>query len=531
MSLGQVIALVAAAAIAGGAIDRRVKGKVGNERLLLALVVTAALLTYVTGLLDKLPDPEKVIEDVAVALGPWTYVLVGGLAFLETGAFVGLVAPGEFAVIVGGVVAAQGEIDIVPLIGLVWFCAIAGDSVSFYIGQRLGRGFLEKHGGKVQITPERLEKVEDYFERYGGRTILIGRFIGLVRALAPFIAGSSGMTYRGFIPYSIVGTGLWASTFCMLGYIFYRSFEQVAGIAGKATVAFGFVVAVVFGTVWAYRKLRQPGERRKLEAWLDRQGRRPLLRPVAFVVRPLWRRVLLPLGRLLAPPVRFLIHRVTPGELGLEFTTAIAIGAVGFYVFALYALILARDPGLTPADGTFQSTALELRQSFLTDVAEVVSALGSLPVTGLAVLVTAGWLWWKRGRGEAIMLVTAFILIYIAVHVAKAEIGRPRPAGALVGTEGSAFPSGHAAYATLYVWIALLAGRVLGVVSQVGIVVVALVLGAAIGFTRVYLGAHYWSDVAGGWGLGFGLLGLCSAVALLVFHVGQNESDGVPVRG
>ncbi len=129
------------------------------------------------------------------------------------------------------------------------------------------------------------------------------------------------------------------------------------------------------------------------------------------------------------------------------------------------------------------------------------------------------------------MLVTAFILIYIAVHVSKGEIDRPRPAGSLVDTEGSAFPSGHAAYATVYVWIALLASRVLGVVSRVGMVVGALVLGAAVGLTRVYLGAHYWSDVAGGWGLGFGMLGGCSAIALLVFHVGQNEEGGVPVRG
>src|ERR687893_1230864 len=154
----------------------------------------------------------------AVAAGPWTYALVAVLAFLETGAFVGLVAPGETVVIAGGVIAGQGEIQLFPLIGLVWTCAVLGDTTSFYIGRRLGRRFLERHGPRLKITEERLQQVESYFERHGGKTILIGRFIGLVRALAPFIAGSSGLAYRRFIPFSVIGTGLWAAAFSVLGY-------------------------------------------------------------------------------------------------------------------------------------------------------------------------------------------------------------------------------------------------------------------------------------------------------------------------
>ena len=172
-------------------------------------MIALALAVYASGVLSELPDPKTVIEDIAQALGPWTYVLVGVMAFLETGAFVGLVAPGETVVIVGGVIAGQGEIALLLLIGARLVCAFLGDTTSFFIGRRLGRGFLEKHGPRVKITHERLEQVEGYFDRHGGKTILIGRFIGLVRALAPFIAGSSGIAYRRFVPYSIVGTGLW----------------------------------------------------------------------------------------------------------------------------------------------------------------------------------------------------------------------------------------------------------------------------------------------------------------------------------
>jgi undecaprenyl-diphosphatase len=89
-------------------------------------------------------------------------------------------------------VAGQGDISLPVILAITWACAFAGDSVSFMLGARLGRGFLVKHGRRFRISEERLKQVEGYFARYGGRTILIGRFIGLVRALAPFIAGSGG---------------------------------------------------------------------------------------------------------------------------------------------------------------------------------------------------------------------------------------------------------------------------------------------------------------------------------------------------
>ena len=195
------------------------------------------------------------------------------MAYLETGAFVGLVAPGETVVIAGGVIAGQGEIELIPLIGLVWVCAILGDTTSFYIGRRLGRKFLERHGPRVKITHERLDQVEGYFERHGGKTILIGRFIGLVRALAPFIAGASGMAYRRFLPYSVVGTGLWATIFCVLGYIFWRSFDRVAHIAGQAIFGFGLTVAVIVGIVVAYRR------RSDIRAWLHAPRAPPAAAP------------------------------------------------------------------------------------------------------------------------------------------------------------------------------------------------------------------------------------------------------------
>ena len=129
--------------------------------------------------------------------------------------------------VLAGAVAGQGETSLVITIGVVWLAAFLGDTASYYLGHRLGRGFILKHGDKLRITKERFAQVESYFAKHGGKTILIGRFIGLVRALAPFIAGSSGMRYGAMAPYSVLGTGLWATAFTLLGYFASKNIEAV----------------------------------------------------------------------------------------------------------------------------------------------------------------------------------------------------------------------------------------------------------------------------------------------------------------
>jgi membrane protein DedA with SNARE-associated domain/membrane-associated phospholipid phosphatase len=513
VSAGQIAAAVIAVLIAAFAVWKR--RSLSGERKLLAVAAVVALGVYASGVLSELPDPKELIGDIATALGAWTYALVGVMAFLETGAFIGLVAPGETVVIAGGVIAGQGEIELIPLIGLVWTCAVLGDTTSFYIGRRLGRDFLERHGPRVKITHERLEQVEGYFDRHGGKTILIGRFIGLVRALAPFIAGASGLAYKRFIPYSIVGCGLWSTVFCVLGYIFWRSFDRVAHVAGQAIFGFGLTVGVIVGVVVAYRR------RREIHAWLLARERHPLVRPLFAIGRPVYQRIVLPVVRFLEPEFRFLWDRITPGGLGLELTTTLSIGGIGLYVFALYVVILSGDPGLTPFDQEFLDLANDLSSQLLTDVAKAVGDLGALPTTAGVVAVTSIVLA-ARGRIlEVIVLVGGFIIVYAAVHITKGAIERPRPVDPAVDTSGSSFPSGHAAYAIAWIAAALMYTRRLRLTSA-AVVTGAVTLAVAIGLSRIYLRVHLWSDVAGGWGLGVGVYGLLVAIAIVVDNMRHN---------
>jgi membrane protein DedA with SNARE-associated domain len=220
---------------------------------LLAVALAAAVaFGLTTAGVVELPDLEKALTDLSDTLGTWTYALVGGLAFLETGAFVGLIAPGETAVVLGGVVAAQGEVDIVAMLLLVWAAAAAGDFASFLLGRRLGRRFLVVRGPRIGVTAPRLARVETFFDRHGAKAILVGRFVGIVRAVAPFLAGSSGMRLRAFVPWSILGTAAWAATFTLVGYIFHRSFSAAADYVTHGALG----LAVVAGVALAWRAHR-----------------------------------------------------------------------------------------------------------------------------------------------------------------------------------------------------------------------------------------------------------------------------------
>jgi len=241
--------LLLAGVLAG---QRRVSPKVQA----LMGVAGLALIAVGTGLLDP-PNLEDVIRDLGGALGPWTYALVGVMAFFETGAGIGLIAPGELAVILGGVAAGQGEVELVPLIVLVWVCAVAGDTLSYVLGRRLGRGFMLEHGHRVKLTPERLEQVERYFSKHGGKTILFGRFIGWVRALAPFIAGASRMPARRFIPATVVAAGVWAVACTLLGYVFWNSLDRAVELAREGSFAIAGVVLLAATGTYAVKRWRR----------------------------------------------------------------------------------------------------------------------------------------------------------------------------------------------------------------------------------------------------------------------------------
>lgn len=490
------------------------EGSSNRKRLLIVAIAAGVAFGYymISQQLGHI-DLQQLLEDISTTLGAWTYLLVGVFAFAETGAFVGLVVPGETVMTLGGAVAGQGAIDLYLLIAIAWFTAWAGDSTSFFLGRRLGRGFVIKNGPRVGISHERFERVEDYFSRHGGKTIFIGRWIGIVRALAPFIAGSSGMGYRGFVPYSILGTGLWATAHILIGYFFSRSINEAAHYAGRGIFLLGTLIVVVVGSVFLYRRLRVAENRRATVRWMDEHA----------VTH--W---LVVLGRRYRPQLQFLWNRVTPGgTFGLEFTSLMATLAVALFVLVAYIVLIGDDPGPTPGDETAIDVVGHLHSGFLEALAKGVTFLGSGVFVWSLTAVCAGLLALRRRWTEFGVLLAGMALTSIGFHEIKDAVDRPRPPEPLVDSSGSSFPSGHAANSMLYVWLAVMIVLRLrpGMARATAVVVTGFVLTALVGLSRVYLGVHYLSDVSGGWAVGAAAFSFCAAVGLVISEVRQNQRE------
>lgn len=516
-----VVAAIAAAVWLVVAVLLWRRHKLSGEQKFVSVAGVLLLAVFSTGAFSFIGEIDNLLEDISGALGKWTYLLVTVLAFLETGAFIGLIAPGEAAVIVGGVVAGQGEIDIRLLIGLVWFAAFMGDSVSFYFGRRLGREFLLKHGPRVKITEDRLVQVEKYMHQHGGKTILVGRFIGLVRALAPFIAGSSKMPYRRFMPYDIIGSGLWAATFCLLGYIFSNNLHDVIHYAERGVLIFGWLIGLIVAAVYLVRRFRKPEERAKLEAWFDEQEKDPKKARFVRPLRKAWTKVVLPIYTTIQPQLRFFWARITPGRLGLEFTTTMAVLVVAAYTFYFF-LIAALDWPSSNFVNRLNDAAIRacdsLRTHWLDDLAEVITWFGRFPVVLVPTLLVAGFCIYRRRGPEAVVLLLTLALTAVLVPVIKDWTAVPRPTGGMTGADGYAFPSGHAAYAVMWVLLAICFERVRDLLARAALVIVAIVFGGAIALSRVYLGVHYLSDVIGGTALTFTIASLLAGFAMIFNH-------------
>jgi membrane-associated phospholipid phosphatase len=221
-------------------------------------------------------------------------------------------------------------------------------------------------------------------------------------------------------------------------------------------------------------------------------------------------------------PVRFAWERLTPGELGLELTTLSAVVGVGAFVFVAETVRVS-DTTFGHGDEGVLRLADDLHQDMLVSVAKVVTALGSLPVALVLVGLTCAFLASRREPWRAVVLALGLALTWVVVQVTKAAVDRPRPARGLVDADGSSFPSGHAAYALAWVAVAVMLSHVLpSLASRFAFVTVGVVIAVLVGATRLYLRAHYLSDVLAGWGAGAAVFAVCGIVALVIGFVRNN---------
>ncbi len=151
--------------------------------------------------------------------GPLTYLILFGIVFAETGLVVAPFLPGDSLLFAAGALAGLGYLDIIILYISLLLAAILGDSLNYWIGNKIGPRVFARENSKI-FKKEYLEKTRGFYEKHGGKTIILARFIPLIRTFAPFVAGVGKMNYRTFITYNIVGAFLWVTSFVFAGYFF-----------------------------------------------------------------------------------------------------------------------------------------------------------------------------------------------------------------------------------------------------------------------------------------------------------------------
>jgi len=170
-------------------------------------------------LIDMFLHLDKHLGAVINNYGFETYLILFAIIFLETGLVVTPFLPGDSLIFAAATFAAMGMLNIYALIGILMIAAILGDTANYEIGRYFGDKLIKIGGGRL-IKQEHLDKTNGFYEKYGGKTIIIARFVPIVRTLAPFVAGIGKMTYRKFITFNAVGGIFWVITVSAFGYFF-----------------------------------------------------------------------------------------------------------------------------------------------------------------------------------------------------------------------------------------------------------------------------------------------------------------------
>lgn len=433
---------------------------------------------------------ERLLRFLTQQASPWAYVIVGGLAALDASAFVGLFIPGELALLAGGYVVQQGHASLPAMLLAATLGAVVGDSIGYEVGRHLGPRLHHSHLGR-RIGDERWDRAHDLLQRRGGPAIFLGRFVGLLRALVPAVAGTSRMPYRRFLLWNALGGLIWAPGMVLLGYSAGSSYGRIERYAGRASLILLLLAVLIGGLLWGSRWVSR--HQADMFKFVRQQADRPQ------VAR---------LSRRYRHQLDFLAARLDPGgALGLTLTVTLAALVAAAWAFSALSTSVLFDQDLARPDQATLTFMVAHRADWLTTVLRVVTLLGGGRILiPASVLVAALWRYRRADWSAAWLLGLSYLGAYLLVDLTKRLTHRARPPAhlAVVHADGYAFPSGHATQ-SVAVWGAmafLTASAVTTWPRRVAAWTLALLIAGLVGFSRLYLGVHWLSDIAAGWAVG-----------------------------
>lgn len=424
----------------------------------------------------------------------WLQHLLASYGYLAVALIVmaegaGIPFPGETVLLLGAAYAGAGNLELRGVILAAALGAIAGDNLGYWIGRRGGAPLLARYGSLLRLGPRQLERAETFFARHGAKTVLFARFVAVLRTVCSLLAGANGMPYRRFVVFNAAGGILWSITIGLLGAAFGSQWQRVERFVGRAGLLVALVLVIVGVAFLAGR-------------WAVRHEAR-------------LRALCAPVTHRLATPVGFLAERLSPrGYLGLQLTVGIILIILGGWLFGGVAEEVVEGDPLVEVDRTVAIFLHGHATHHFTAFMRAVSFCGAPGTLLMAALVLALYLGARRRSTDIGMLLLAVGGGELLNPLLKVVFARERPSflDPLVMLKTYSFPSGHATGSTIFyglaAYLAARAARRWGL--RVLAVVAAIVAVLLIGFSRIYLGAHYLSDVVGGFGVG--LVWLASVV-------------------
>ena len=442
-----------------------------------------------------------------LGLPGWVALLVV-FAFpaLESSAFVGFVFPGEVALLLGGVLAAQGSVPLSAVLIAGFTGAVAGDSVGYAVGRRYGRPILDRTVGRL-VKAEHVDRAQQYLAQRGGMAVFLGRFTAALRVMIPGMAGMARMRYRIFLGFNVAGAAGWVLLSVLLGYAGGASWKHVERIASRIGLGVLGVLLLLFMVPLAWRRVRRA-------RWLRRLAAHPLPQRVEarFPTASGWLRTRLD------PTLRS----------GLPATATFVLLVTATWTFAGLTQDVRAGEGLVHADPEVHDWVLSHRTQSLDSFFSSVTHLGSNAVLVPLLVAFLALLGWRRRSwlpAGAAVVYGAALLMHALIRESMAR-GRP-PASDWIGSaSGWSYTSGHTTQACVgWGLMALLLGVYAGPAIRSLAAVTAVVVALLVGASRVYLGVHWMTDILGAVTSSVALLALASLVWLLL---AGSDAPGTP---
>jgi undecaprenyl-diphosphatase len=419
-------------------------------------------------------------------LGYWIILFI---SLAESLPLLGLIIPGSIIVGLFGFFSAQGYLDIGDLIWFSAIGAILGDGVSYYLGTKGVKFFLQEN--KI-LKLSHLEKGEDFFKKHGNKSIFLGRFTGPLRPIVPFIAGLSRMDKKAFWFWNIISGILWAISFLFLGYFFGDTVNTIeilsnrAGVFVFSIVAFLVIIRILIkytSPFLAFLKSISLSVKEAVTANPDVKN---------FIEKH-------------SDFFRFISRRLNKNRFsGLPLTLlSLAFAYTLFLFLGIIEDILTSDI-IVAADMRVANLLLTFRDIELIKIFTWITLLGKWQIIVSLAVVTSFILWLWKKRIYILPLLLTVIGSELFVSLGKFAVHRPRPDAAWYAEDGFSFPSGHATIAVAFYGFLtyILFWHIKKWRYKINILFFSLTLILAIGLSRLYLDVHFLSDVWGGYLLG-----------------------------